>query len=149
MTKIAFIGTYIPQRCGIATYTHHLRQSIRGARGWRGIDPVIALRTSEASGLETAPGIWELDKHDRAAYIRAADRLNRIGVAVVSLQHEFGIFGGEAGGYVLDLAERVEKPLAVTFHTSPRKITSQLMKILVEAAWTARHRPSLSLLLFY
>ncbi|WP_055107169.1 glycosyltransferase family 4 protein [Paenibacillus ihumii] len=117
MTKIAFIGTYIPQRCGIATYTHHLRQSIRGARGWRGIDPVIALRTSEASGLETAPGIWELDKHDRTAYIRAADRLNRSEVAVVSLQHEFGIFGGEAGEYVLDLAERLEKPLAVTFHT--------------------------------
>lgn len=36
---------------------------------------------------------------------------------MVSLQHEFGIFGGEAGGYVLDLAERLEKPLAVTFHT--------------------------------
>jgi len=117
MTRIAYVGTYVPQKCGIATYTHHLRQSVRLAKGWKGIDPVIALKPAGAQQAAPDPAIYELPKEDRKAYARMAEKLNKSDVSVVSLQHEFGIFGGEAGEYAVDFAERLEKPLAVTFHT--------------------------------
>ncbi|PZD97008.1 glycosyl transferase family 1 [Paenibacillus sambharensis] len=117
MTKIAYIGTYVPQKCGIATYTHHLRQSVRAAKGWTGIDPVIAITPAGWAEEHTDPALQTLEKEDRDAYRKLAERLNASDAAVVSLQHEFGIFGGEAGSYILDFIEHLEKPLAVTFHT--------------------------------
>lgn len=117
MTRIAYIGTYVPQKCGIATYTSHLRQSVRAAKGWNGNDPVFAFRPTGGQPEFTDPSISVLDKDDRHAYGKLAERINRSDVSVVSLQHEFGIFGGEAGDYVLEFAGRLEKPLAVTFHT--------------------------------
>jgi glycosyltransferase involved in cell wall biosynthesis len=117
MIRIAYIGTYVPQKCGIATYTHHLRQSVRSAKGWQGLDPVFAVRTAGTMQGDSDPAIYELDKEDRRAYKKLAKRLNQSPVDVVSLQHEFGIFGGEAGEYALDLTEHLDKPLAVTFHT--------------------------------
>lgn len=117
MTRIAFVGTYVPLKCGIATYTHHIRKSVRGAKGWRGIDPVIAVTPQGNLRGISDPAIFEMKKEDRSAYRKLAARLNNSDVSVVSLQHEFGIFGGEAGSYVLDFVENLKKPLAVTFHT--------------------------------
>lgn len=117
MNRIAYIGTYVPQKCGIATYTHHLRQSVNGARGWKGQDEVYAVKPAFSLLGDTDPMIHEVEKEDRKAYRKLAERLNRSDVSVVSLQHEFGIFGGEAGEYVLDLVDHLDKPLAVTFHT--------------------------------
>ncbi|HZG84246.1 glycosyltransferase family 4 protein [Paenibacillus sp.] len=117
MTRIAYIGTYVPQKCGIATYTHHLRQAVRGARGWKGVDPVVAVRPSADRSPLSDPAVWTLPKDDRDAYAKMAERLNRSDVDVVSLQHEFGIFDGEAGDFVLELLERLTKPVVTTFHT--------------------------------
>jgi len=117
MIRIAHIGTYVPQKCGIATYTHHLRQSINGAKGWRGTDEVFAVKPGASLQRDPDSRIHEVEKEDRHAYRKLAERLNRSDIAVVSLQHEFGIFGGEAGEYVLDFVDHLEKPLAVTFHT--------------------------------
>lgn len=117
MTRIAYIGTYVPQKCGIATYTHHLRQSISQAKGWKGKDPVFALKPEDSLIAYSDPDVHEVPKENRAAYKKLAERLNNSDISVVSLQHEFGIFGGEAGSYVLDLVENLDKPLAVTFHT--------------------------------
>lgn len=117
MTRIAYIGTYVPQRCGIATYTYHLRKSVEAAKGRKGLDPVMAVRPSGTVFGHSDDVVFEWDKEDRAAYTRLAERLNKSDVSVVSLQHEFGIFGGKAGEYVLDLVKKLNKPLAVTFHT--------------------------------
>ncbi|MNB71051.1 GDP-mannose-dependent alpha-(1-6)-phosphatidylinositol monomannoside mannosyltransferase [compost metagenome] len=117
MTRIAYIGTYVPQKCGIATYTHHLRQSISQAKGWKGKDPVFAIKPGGSLIAYNDPDVYEVPKDKRAAYKKLAERLNGSDIGVVSLQHEFGIFGGEAGSYVLDLVENLDKPLAVTFHT--------------------------------
>ncbi|WP_248927654.1 glycosyltransferase family 4 protein [Paenibacillus hamazuiensis] len=117
MNRIAYLGTYVPKRCGIATYTHHLRQSVRAAKGWKGIDPVLAVsdRSELDAGYDAA--IWPLVKEERLSYRKAADKINASDVALVSLQHEFGIFGGQAGAYVLDFLERLKKPVVTTFHT--------------------------------
>jgi glycosyltransferase involved in cell wall biosynthesis len=117
MSRIAYIGTYVPKRCGIATYTHHLRQSVKGAKGWKGIDPVLALVDQTDDEIGADPSIWPIVKQNRTSYLKAAEKLNASDVALVSLQHEFGIFGGEVGAYILDLLDRLEKPLVTTFHT--------------------------------
>jgi glycosyltransferase involved in cell wall biosynthesis len=117
MSRIAYVSTYVPKRCGLATYTHHLRQSIRAAKGWKGIDPVLAITDAYDSVPAGDPALWPLPKEARTAYRKAAEKINTSDVELVSLQHEFGIFGGEAGSYVLDFIETVEKPIVTTFHT--------------------------------
>lgn len=117
MTRIAYVSTYIPKRCGIATYTHHLRQSVRAALGGRADDAVYVLSDGVGNGPQADPALYPLPKDDRLAYRKAAQRINASDADVVSLQHEFGIFGGEAGRYVIDLLDRLEKPVVTTFHT--------------------------------
>jgi len=119
MTRIAYIGTYVPRRCGIATYTHHLRQAVNAASGGKGSDLVIAL-TNIPDEHTYGRGVHPLPKDERSEYRRAAERIRAFGADLVSLQHEFGIFGGEAGEYVLDLLEslkRMDIPVVTTFHT--------------------------------
>lgn len=60
---------------------------------------------------------FAIDQHERETYLLAAEFLNRSEADVVSVQHEYGIFGGEWGDYVLDLYRSSEKPLVSTFHT--------------------------------
>ena len=118
MTRIAYIATYPPKKCGIATYTHHLRQSVKAARQWKFTDTVYALTDGAAAENYTDPSVHPLPKNDRQAYRKAAQRINAGDADVVSLQHEFGIFGGgEAGEYVLEFLGRLDKPVVTTFHT--------------------------------
>lgn len=116
MTAIAYVSTYVPQKCGLATYTHHLRQAVNEAKGWTESDPVVVV-TREPSGHLADPLLWPLDRDDAASYAAMARRINLSDVDVVSLQHEFGIFGGEAGNCVLAFIRELEKPLVTTFHT--------------------------------
>ena len=119
MTRIAYVGTYVPKRCGIATYTHHLRQAVGAAAGGTGSDLVIAL-SNRPDEHTYGSGVHPLVKEERSEYRRAAERIRAFGADLVSLQHEFGIFGGEAGEYVLDLLESLERmdiPVVTTFHT--------------------------------
>jgi glycosyltransferase involved in cell wall biosynthesis len=117
MIRIAYFGTYPPKKCGIATYTHHLRQSVKAARQWKIADSVYALTDGKTAEPHPDPAVHSLPKEDRQAYRKAAQRINAGDADVVSLQHEFGIFGGEAGKHVLELLERLDKPVVTTFHT--------------------------------
>ncbi|WP_127486024.1 glycosyltransferase [Paenibacillus ehimensis] len=116
MTKIAYVSTYVPKKCGLATYTFHLRQAVQGVKEWRGKDPVIVL-TDSVRDKSDDPILWPLPRDQEAAYAKMARKINQSDVDVVSLQHEFGIFGGEAGGHILTLIRNLEKPLITTFHT--------------------------------
>lgn len=73
-----------------------------------------------------------IDQHNRRSYVSAADFLNESAVDVVSLQHEFGIFGGEWGEYVLDLCRNLEKPIVTTFHTVLRNPPEKARQIVRE-----------------
>jgi glycosyltransferase involved in cell wall biosynthesis len=119
MTRIAYIGTYVPRRCGIATFTHHLRLAVGAAAGGKGSDLVIAL-ANRPDEHAYGTGVHPVVKDDRSEYRRAAEAIRDSGADLVSLQHEFGIFGGEAGEYVLDLLESLQRmgiPVVTTFHT--------------------------------
>lgn len=116
MTKIAYVSTYVPKKCGLATYTFHLRQAVNQAKEWRGKDPVVALTDIETDETED-PVLWALNRNREQDYAKMARKLNQSDVDVVSLQHEFGIFGGEAGAYILNFVRHLTKPLITTFHT--------------------------------
>ncbi len=115
MNRVAYVSTYLPKKCGLATYTHHLRESVAAAKTWPQPDLVIALL--DRDDQKPNEDVWTLVKDDRDAYRRMAEALNASDVSVVSLQHEFGIFGGEAGEYVIDFVRYLRKPLITTFHT--------------------------------
>ncbi|KYD21550.1 glycosyltransferase family 4 protein [Parageobacillus toebii] len=119
MKRIAYVSTYPPRRCGIATFTEHLLESVSAAGKRRDVDLVIVLynESDDDSVYRNNPKFWPLAAQDRAAYTRMAERVNHSDVSVVVLQHEFGIFGGEAGEYILDFVRALKKPLVTTFHT--------------------------------
>jgi len=115
--QIAYISTYVPKKCGLATYTHHLREAVSQAKGDDTPDPVVAMCNSDETDAYTQPWQFPLLKQKKEDYRRMADLLNESPIDIVSLQHEFGIFGGEAGSYLLELLERLQKPVVTTFHT--------------------------------
>ncbi|WP_276357822.1 glycosyltransferase family 4 protein [Cohnella caldifontis] len=115
--QIAYVSTYVPKKCGLATYTYHLREAVQQAKGNRQQDPVVAVCNEEERSDYREPWMWPLLKPDLEDYRRTAETINQSAVDIVSLQHEFGIFGGDAGVHAVELLKRLEKPAVVTFHT--------------------------------
>lgn len=114
--RVAIIGNYAPRRCGIATFTHDLAVAL--GQGAVLDQPLIVAMTDDAGPYDyPREVVFEIGDQDRAAYAAAADYLNFAGVDAVILQHEYGIFGGEAGDYVLDLLRRLRMPVVTTLHT--------------------------------
>jgi glycosyltransferase involved in cell wall biosynthesis len=133
--KVAFVGTYLPRKCGIATFTHDLREGVVEGRDPRSC-PVVAINDGAETYEYPPEVVFQLTAPDLASYERAAEFLNRSGVDVVCLQHEFGIFGGSAGGHVLTLLRALKMPIVTTLHTvlrdpSPeqRRVMDGLIKV--------------------
>src|SRR3981081_39814 len=98
--KIAFIGNYLPRKCGIATFTSDLLGAVRAEHP---ASECFSIAVNDFREGYEYPDVvrFEIDEQDLSSYLRAADFLNISNVDVVCLQHEFGIFGGPAGGQVL------------------------------------------------
>jgi glycosyltransferase involved in cell wall biosynthesis len=110
------LGNHLPRQCGIATFTSHLSEAIAEAHA--GIDCFV-LAMNEPGQRRAYPERvrFEIAESDVASYLRAADYLNINDVDVVCLQHEYGIFGGKAGGHVLALLRELRMPIVTTLHT--------------------------------
>jgi glycosyltransferase involved in cell wall biosynthesis len=116
LQRIAFIGNHLPRRCGIATFTHDLHKAVAAAR--TDLDTsVIAM--NDADEIYDYPAPVRVQVRDNVVddYLQTAKFLNRSGCDLVSLQHEYGIFGGLAGGHVVELLSRLEMPIVTTLHT--------------------------------
>jgi glycosyltransferase involved in cell wall biosynthesis len=136
--RVAFIGNSLPRRCGIATFTTDLQQAI-AASGDRP-DTVIVAMTDEARHYEYPP-VVRLQIHDEKLedYRRAAYFLNSGQFDVVSLQHEFGIFGGDAGGHITGLLAHLSMPIVTTLHTvlaEPNTMQRRVLREVVDASTT-------------
>ena len=116
LNSIAFVGSYVPRRCGIATYTADLRTAV-AAHLPAAACIVVPLSDGHAPYDYPAEAAFEIRAADLSAYERAAAYLNLRNVDVVSLQHEYGIFGGEAGSHVLTLLGGLRAPVHTTLHT--------------------------------
>ncbi|MET0181467.1 MAG: glycosyltransferase family 4 protein [Caulobacterales bacterium] len=114
--NITMIGNFPPRRCGIATFTSDLFGSLR-ATDLRLKGAVFAMNDGKQEYNYPAEVDLSIDADDPTAYARAAARINASDADVVSVQHEFGIFGGPAGAHLLILLERLKKPVVTTLHT--------------------------------
>ena len=118
--KIAFLGDYMPRKCGIATFTADLRAAV--AADQPRTDCFSVPVNDLKGGYEYPAEVrFEIEEQDLASYLRAADFLNISHPDVVSLQHEFGIFGGPAGSHALALLRELRMPMVTTLHTLLRE----------------------------
>ena len=114
--RIAFLGNYVPRRCGIATFTSHLCEAV--ARENEGAHCVVAAVSDRPEGYDYPPRVRiELQERDVETYRAAADALNESGSEVLCVQHEFGIYGGAAGSHLMALLDEVRMPVVATLHT--------------------------------
>src|ERR1700682_3078424 len=115
-TRIAVVGNYLPRRCGIATFTTDLCDALHAEYG---TTELLALPVNDTEeGYDYAVRArFELAEDNLASYRQAADFLNFSHVDLVCLQHESGIFGGPAGGHILELLRRLQMPFVTTLHT--------------------------------
>lgn len=114
--RFATLGNHLPRRCGIATFTTHLTaallEQLPGADGF-----VVAMNDSGHHHAYPPRVRFEVGEGDLRSYRRAADFLNVTQVDVVSVQHEYGIFGGKAGAHLLELLRGLRMPIVTTLHT--------------------------------
>ena len=116
LRKIAMIGNYLPRRCGIATFTTDSWHALRDR--FPDLDIDLYAMTDRAEGYDyPAEVTMSIAEQDPLAYAAAARHIAHGDAQLVWLQHEFGIFGGEAGDHILRLLDRVDLPLVVTLHT--------------------------------
>lgn len=132
--KAAFIGNYVPRKCGIATFTADLRCSVAEG-GVSGSFPVVAVTAPGQHFKYPSEVRFEIPQHDVASYVRAADFLNVSHMDVLCVQHEFGIYGGDAGSHLIALLRRARIPTVTTLHTileEPDAAQAQVFAQLIE-----------------
>lgn len=131
---IAFLGNYLPRACGIATFTHDLATAV--ARQVAGDQPVVVAAMNDRPEGYSYPDIvkFELRQEFQFDYSRAADFLNFSHIDVVSLQHEYGIYGGDYGSNVLTFLRDLNRPAVVTCHTVLKNPKRQQKEVLAEIA---------------
>ena len=114
--KIAFLGDYLPRRCGIATFTSDLLGSVAAEFPQR---QCIVVPVNDIAGGYEYPDVvrFEIDEQDLTSYRRAADFINNNNSEIVCVQHEFGIYGGPAGSHLLALLSELKMPVVTTLHT--------------------------------
>lgn len=133
LNRIAFIGNYLPRQCGIATFTTDLCEAI--AAQYRQTTCIaLPVNDTEAGYAYPTRVRFELTEKDIDSYRRAADFLNINNVDLVSLQHEYGIFGGRAGSHILVLLRELRMPIVTTLHTILRDPDPDQKRVLEEIA---------------
>ncbi len=131
--KIAFVGTYLPRRCGIATFTADLCQAV--ALEYPDSECLVVPVNDISEGYDYPDEVrFELTEQDIESYQRAADFLNFSDTEVVCLQHEYGIFGGPAGSHILGLLRELQAPIVTTFHTLLEQPGPDQRRVLQEIA---------------
>ena len=128
---IAFLGTYVPRECGIATFTKDLIDSIDrlGEFAPARVVSVNEIETIYDYDIRVKQQIRQDFEED---YVQAAKYINSSRINAVNVQHEFGIYGGEWGKYILSFLQNVDKPVITTLHTVEPAFESTARNVLEE-----------------
>jgi glycosyltransferase involved in cell wall biosynthesis len=114
--QVAFIGNHLPRLCGIATFTHDLHRAVSMARP--DLETGVVAMTNPGGAYDYPKAVrLEIQDDNIDEYVEAAEFLNKAGFDVVCLQHEYGIFGGQAGGHITELLSRLKMPVITTLHS--------------------------------
>lgn len=129
--RALYIATYIPRKCGIATFTKDLTNAINLINPLA-LAEIAAMDNNISEGLRYPHEVkFRIRQEIKEDYDEVVKYINETGeVDIVVIQHEFGIFGGESGDYVLELAEKLQKPIVVTLHTVLEKPTPKMKDII-------------------
>jgi glycosyltransferase involved in cell wall biosynthesis len=114
--RLAIVGNHLPRKCGIATFTTDLAAAVNAAAPNLGVT-VVAMNDGGKEHDYPPEVRFQIAEDELSGYRRAAQYLNASGVEVVSLQHEYGIFGGKCGSHVLTLLRELRMPVVTTLHT--------------------------------
>ena len=110
--NMTFLSTYPPRVCGLATFTEDLVNEIDKTGLFR--PNVIAVTNTEE--YEDSRVVAKLSQHNRASYFQTA-RWANTHTELLVIEHEYGIFGGECGEYIIDLVKNLTIPFIITTHT--------------------------------
>jgi glycosyltransferase involved in cell wall biosynthesis len=136
LSRVAFIGNSLPRRCGIATFTTDLQQAIAASSA--DVATAIVAMTDHGQAYDYPSAVrLQINDGQLDDYVRAAEFLNAGQFDVVSLQHEFGIFGGAAGSHIMALLSRLTMPIVTTLHTvlaEPTAVQQRVMDRIVHAS---------------
>lgn len=117
--RLAFLGTYLPRLCGIATFTYDLCEAVSQASP--DSHCFVGAVNDRPQSYAYPPRVrFELQEKELDSYRRAADFLNFNNADVLCLQHEFGIYGGPEGSHILTLLKELHMPVVTTLHTLNR-----------------------------
>ncbi len=130
--RIAVLGNHSPRQCGIATFTDDLAQAL--AHETPDADVLVVAMNDGRSYDYPARVQLTIEQDDLDAYAAAADALNALQIGMLSVQHEFGIFGGPSGSYLLTLLRRVRAPIVTTLHTVLERFNAEQMAVIEELA---------------
>jgi len=117
---IVYVSTFPPRECGIATFTQDLMNSFDEMYNPCEEAKIVAMNFDKTSqySYDKKKVIFQISQPDEESYIKAAQYLNNLNqVALVNVQHEFGIFGGSYGSHLLVFLRELKKPVVITFHT--------------------------------
>ncbi|MCS5420981.1 MULTISPECIES: glycosyltransferase family 4 protein [Psychrilyobacter] len=133
--KIGVVGNYLPRRCGLATFTTDVSKAIRSELGEDKKLINIAMNDREEGYDYPSEVKLTIQEDDREEYIEVAHYLNENEYGAVIIQHEYGIYGGEDGEYIIELMKRLEMPVLTNLHTvlenpslGQRKVMNDLAK---------------------
>jgi len=132
--KISFLGNYLPRLCGIATFTTDLCTYV--AAQFPKVHCFAVPVNDVEGGYDYPPEVrFEIEEQNLASYRQAADFLGISDVDVLCVQHEYGIYGGAAGGHLLALLREVDLPIVTTLHTvleEPNADQKRVMRELIQ-----------------
>jgi len=113
---VAYVSTYPPRECGIATYTQDLVGAISNLQV---LKSSIIVAINDRGGHYDYPNEvkFQIDREQVESYIEVAKLINDSDIDIVNLQHEYGLFGGVWGEYIIKFLETLEKPVITTLHT--------------------------------
>ena len=128
---VAFLGDFLPRKCGIATFTTDLRCAV--AAEFPAMKCLVVPVNDLEGGYDYPPEVrFEITEQDLPSYLRAADFLNITDLDLICVEHEFGIFGGPAGSHLLALLRELRMPIVTTLHTILREPNSDQRRVMRE-----------------
>jgi len=137
--SVLYVGTYVPRECGIATFTNDLIRAMD-----RKFNPV--LKSEVLAVNDTGNNFYnynkkvslQINESNIKDYLGAANEINsREDIKIVNIQHEFGIFGGNYGEYLLPFLNAIKKPVVITLHTvipNPDEARREIMRSIINKA---------------
>ena len=112
--RVLFIGSYPPRLCGLAKFLKHLIGSYQGPYSVVAVDETRVEPITRSYPQEV---VFRLRQNERNDYYAVAEMVNSQAYDVVNVQHEFGIYGGMSGEYIVALLAALRKPVIITMHT--------------------------------